>query len=569
MKQIKRTLAVLCSIACLGCTYQSQPAKTFNLATYHPHADGATDDTPAFRKLFDDVMAAGGGTVTIPPGVYFMQGEKAISIPSNTTVSAIGAEFRLPVELGDRARIVLFEGNDVTHFSWFGGFFKGYCFDPAKAENTWEPNVTTRMLVFTSSPTGTTDQLHFRDIRSDGVAGSVINVMGYTAYEDEETAANSEVNFATNITVENCTLLRTGKFMWDYGYLWQFLVFPEESTPAEVTMAKKYFHNELVRENLKLDDGSDKVCFDNATNPPRLGETVCFYDDRLPQNIVRGRQYFVVESTPEYIRISETKEGKPLAFTGAAGPDVKLMFNLNVSFMDWGPIGTGPGKGCIDLVRCRNTKILGCTISALGDAMHVYGCHNNIIANNQILGARMGAFFLAEYSKNSTVTGNTVDGANGSRVVSIERSNEDVTMVGNVFRNGGRGCWINQPRNLIIKGNIFVNNTNKGTRDHHVGRRDFKTGGWQSYPEIYFSTYQEGATYGPVIIADNIFVTSPEAAAVIHFAENGRNIQVTGNSFTGATDLIMIDEDNPTITVANNQGGTVNKGKNPAVKFAN
>lgn len=30
--------------------------------------------------------------------------------------------------------------------------------------------------------------------------------------------------FARHVTLENCTLERSGKFMWDYGYLWQITV---------------------------------------------------------------------------------------------------------------------------------------------------------------------------------------------------------------------------------------------------------------------------------------------------------------------------------------------------------
>ncbi|MDR2764964.1 MAG: right-handed parallel beta-helix repeat-containing protein [Tannerella sp.] len=564
MKRI--SLFFLACIICAGC---GRPDGVFHLADCHPHADGVTDDTPAFRRLLEAVDAAGGGTVTIPPGDYFLCGDEPLPLPSNTAVSAVGARFFLPRTLGDQARIILFEGRDVVNFSWTGGFFRGYCFHPDGTENTWEPNVTTRIFVVSTSEKGTTDRLTFRDIRSERVAGAVVNVIGYTGLE-EDTAENTDINFATNVSVENCTLLQTGKFMWDYGYLWQLLVFAEDYTPAEVAMAQKYFFSELIREKIRISDGSDKVYFNNASDPLPADQTLCFYNDRLPANIVKGKRYYVAESTPEYVTVSETKGGQPIVFDGAGGGQLKLISNLWHAFMDlYAPAGAGPGKGCIDLQRCKNTRITGCTISALGDAMHVYCSHNNLIANNQILGARMGAFFLAEYSKNSTITGNTVDGTNGSRVLSIERSNEDVTLVGNIFRNGGRGCWINQPGNLIIQGNIFVNNTTKGIKDPRQGRRDFKTGDWQSFPELYFSTYQKGALYGPVILSDNIFVTSPEAAAVIHFAENGRDITASGNIFKGATGLVLMDEDDDSVRLTDNAGCTVRKGKDPSVLFAN
>lgn len=40
----------------------------------------------------------------------------------------------------------------------------------------------------------------------------------------------------------------------------------------------------------------------------------------------------------------------------------------------------------------------------------------------------MGAFFLAEFCKTRGSAGNTVDGTNGSRVISVEKSCEDVVI---------------------------------------------------------------------------------------------------------------------------------------------
>ncbi len=136
----------------------------------------------------------------------------------------------------------------------------------------------------------------------------------------------------------------------------------------------------------------------------------------------------------------------------------------------------GPGKGSIDLAGCKNKSVTGCKLSSLGDAMHIHSSHNNTFSNNHITRSRMRAFFLSEFCKNSTITGNTVDGTNGSRIMTIEKSNEDVVVIGNTFRNGGRGSWINQPKNLIITNNISINNTTKGEQDPWRRRRDYKTG---------------------------------------------------------------------------------------------
>ena len=544
---------------------QSASKTSFNLSQFKPNANGKSDDAPAFQKLFEAVSKVGGGTVTIPAGEYYVSGLSSISLPSNTTVFAYGANFHLPKTLGDQARIVVFKGENMTNFTWFGGHFEGYCFDHRNPPNTWEPNVNTRIFVISTSESGKTDHILFRDVSSNKVAGAIVNIEGYKKVHD---SPNVE-NFATNVSVENCTFIDSGKFMWDYGLLWQIIVFSEEYTPSDLAMAKKYFRNDLIRSNLKMNDGDDKILFDNKLNPISISnsnlpkDAVCFFGDKLPENIIKGKQYFIVTSTAQYIQVSDQPKGEPITFKGSSSAtQTNLIYNLQDAFyVLYAPIGSGPGKGCIDLVACKNTRITGCKISALGDAMHIHSCHNNIFSNNQIIGARMGAFFLAEYSKNSSIIGNTVNGTNGSRIMSIERSNEDVTVIGNTFRNGGRGSWINQPKNLIMQGNIFINNTTKCDPGPWIGRKTFKTGTWESYSEIYFTTYQKGGKYGPVILKDNIFETGPGAAAAIQFEKNGEDVLVEGNFFKGNTGVINLDADDKTITIGRNFGAKVMESK--------
>lgn len=557
MRKLTTTLLLIC-LCQMGyiCAQPANNRKAFNLVTYQPHADGKTDDTRAFRTLFEEVSKNNGGTVTIPPGDYYLEGINPLIIISNTHVIAYGANFFLPEKLGDMARITLFEGVDVSNFSWMGGSFTGYCFDPSNLNNTWEPNANTRMLTIHTSEKGKTDNLIFRDITSYKIAGAVINVNGHVAPDNR-----NKINFATNVTVENCTLLESGKFMWDYGFLWQIIVFPDQYSKEDLNMAYKYFDTTLIFKGIAMNSGSSRIALNNSGTGINVNTQVCFYNDKLPGNIIYGKRYYVVESTPASIKVSDTPNGTPVVFTGSGGADIHLIKDVKRAFFQFAPSGSGPGKGSIDLDGCKNTKITGCKISALGDAMHIHNSQNNIFANNHILGARMGAFFLAEYCKNSTITGNIVDGTNGSRVVSIEKSNENVTVTGNVFRNGGRGCWVNQPRNLVFQGNVFVNNTTKSEKNSPKGRRDFKTGGWQSFPEIYFTTYEENGKYGPVILKDNIFVTGTDAAAAIQFEKNGFDILVEGNVFKGSTGAIMLDENTPTIIIRNNTGATIRRGK--------
>ena len=207
----------------------------------------------------------------------------------------------------------------------------------------------------------------------------------------------------------------------------------------------------------------------------------------------------------------------------------------SVSYWRWGPKDVGPGKGGVDVSQSRNVIVSGCRMNACGDAMHVYECHDVVLSANQVTGARMGAFFVAEYCKNVTVVGNTVEGTNGSRVLSVEKSAEDVVIIGNTFRNGGRGTWINQPKNIVIANNIFCENTLKATPVTGIGRHTYhEKDGFEKYPELYFTTYVPGAEYGPVILRDNIFTLSPSASLAVAFRNGGRGIVFENNVFRGA-----------------------------------
>ena len=58
-------------------------------------------------------------------------------------------------------------------------------------------------------------------------------------------------------------------------------------------------------------------------------------------------------------------------------------------------------------------------------------------------------------------------------------------------------------------------------------------GDFESYPELYFTTWQAGAEYGPVIVRGNIFETDAGASAAVAFNPGGRDILLDGNVFRG------------------------------------
>lgn len=504
-------------------------------------------------------LLANDGVVTIPAGDYHLDGTHPIPLRSNTTVMAHGARFILPETLPDLARVVLFAGENIAHFAWHGGEFIGHVFDPAMKDNTWEPNANTKGIEITTTKLGGTHDILFRDVKSNGMAAAVIGVHGKYGKKSE-----SEVeHFAERVAVESCTLLRSGKFMWDYGYLWQIMTFPEAYEPWEVERARKYFRTDLMRE-VKFE--GDLVKLDNTTRPLVISatdepkEALTFMGTHLPKNIVRGLQYFVVESTPEFIKIAEKPQGKPIRFENEGSG--QLAFNISGTYLGaYAPTGSGPGKGAFDIVGARDVRVTGCQLSAIGDTMHIQRCRNIVFASNHILGSRMGAFFLAEFCQNATITGNLVDGTNGSRIVSVEKSCTDVTMTGNTFRNGGRGAWINQPVNFIMTGNVFVNNTTKNEPNMRRGRIAFQTAKPGQFPELYFTLYEPGATYGPIIVKDNIFVLGDSAPdEAVTFAPNGHDLQFTGNTFQTKPAVIVVDPSCRNALIENNQGAkTVRK----------
>ena len=495
-------------------------------------------------------LLAKDGVVTIPAGDYHLDGTQPIPLLSNTTVMAHGARFILPKTLPDQARVVLFAGENITHFAWHGGDFIGHVFDPSKKDNTWEPNANTKGIEITTTVAGGSHDLLFRDVKSNGMAAAVIGVHGKYGAKGE-----SEVeHYAERIAIESCTLLRSGKFMWDYGYLWQIMTFPEAYEPREVERAKKYFRTDLMHdvtfsgELVKFENTAKPIAI-SATDDPK--EALTFMGSALPKNITRGLQYFVIESTPTYIKIAEKPQGTPMRFEGDGRG--QLVQNIQATYLAaYAPTGSGPGKGAFDIVGARDVRVTSCQLSAIGDTMHIQRCRNIVFANNHILGSRMGAFFLAEFCQNAAITGNLVDGTNGSRVISVEKSCTDVTMAGNTFRNGGRGAWINQPVNFIMTGNIFMNNTTKNESEMRRGRIAFQTAKPGQFPELYFTLYEPAATYGPIIVKDNIFQLGdhcPDEA--VTFAPNGHDLVFSGNTFqrtgerVGKPVLLVVD---PTCT---------------------
>ena len=441
---------------------------------------------------------------------------------------------------------------DISNFSWQGGVFKGHVFDVNSIENSWAPNVNTRGILVACSENGKVENIEFHGIKGDRIAGAVVSVEGYKLAED-----NVE-RFAENVKLINCNFKNCGKFMWDYGYLWQRIVFDELYSESEVEKAYKYMPEEYMSGYVTITDGTDYITVDNLPSSGEcLEDAVVFFNDALPQNIKKGKRYWIIEEKGNQLKLSEQKNGKPIIFNGNGGEKVRLFRQLHLAFyVMYAPEGAGPGKGAFDFTGCKDVIVTGCTVSALGDTMHIHSSNNVIFSNNQITGSRMGAFFIAEHCSNVTVTGNTIQGTNGSRVMSIERSTKNITITGNTFIGGGRGSWINQLYNIILSDNIFIENTTKCEKDPKRGRINFYEGEYENYAEIYFTTWQPDAKYGPVIVRGNIIQTGKGCSAAVTFHSGGENIIMDGNIIKGTTGKIIVQEGCENPIMSNNIGIT-------------
>lgn len=469
------------------------------------------------RKLFFN--ANPGETVIVPPGEYEWDGE--IPLKSGLHVIADGAVFRFPVAL-PAAHVRMFVGRDIRDFSWQGGTFTGHVYNPAAGMNVWEPNAETAAIVIDGG-----ENLTFTRLNGDNLAGPVILISG------RESAPVKHVT-VTGLHTHLC-----GKFMWDYGYLWQRITFPEHHTPTEVENACRHMPAVFYSDALRFD--CTRITSTRLPAKQPQDDAVTFFGDRLPPEIVKGRYYYAEEADGA-ITVRERLSDPPICFT-PGDYDCRMFRGIyQVYHAMYAPAGSGTSKGSLDIRLAEDVHVSGCSISAPGDATHFHQCRDGVIRDNILSGARMGAMFLSFGCENMLVTGNIVDGGNGSRVLTVETGGTGIRIEGNIFKNGGRGTWIDTPHGIILRGNLFERNTCKASPDPAVGRISPTAGTYERFAEIYFTTRQNGAVYGDITLEDNLIRTGEGCTAALAFNANGQNIRVTGNTFAGASRGIYVSD---------------------------
>lgn len=508
--------------------------KIFHLSDFLP--GNGKDDTEAFARCFEAARqeSADAVQIIIAPGNYHLDAIEPIPLCSNLTVLADGANFYFPEDLTNPRHRTMFAGAGISRFTWKGGCFHGHVYRIPLETPVWEPDACSRCIALECTADATCSDLHFTGIHGDSCAGSVLSVYGRLGSEGN--------NPADGVEVTDCHFSQCGKFMWDYGFLWERVTFPELFTPEDVKVANCYISKENISGPIRfLGDFIQVEACPPFKPEPRLPlDTISFAGTGLPPEILPGKAYYVLEEKEGRIRFSNTPGGAPVTCTPAQGNRAFLFRNLfDLFHWAYAPQGQGPGKGGLDLVCCRNVTVNGCSFSANGDTMHIKDSTQVVFSNNRIEGSRMGAFFLAFNCSYVTACGNVVNGTNGSRVLTVEKGCHDVVISGNVFTGGGRGCWFNNNENLILSENVFRNNVCKGIPTSGIGRHSPFSGSFERYPELYFAHARKG--YGNIIVRSNVFEATPtNTEPTLLFQEHGHDLILENNLFVSGTRQLSV-----------------------------
>jgi hypothetical protein len=509
--------------------------------------------------------------VRSPPGRYLIKAIAANTCqpPTNVVIDATGAEFLFPETLGSGLYFVWQTAYDVQNFVWKGGKFIGHAFDPnlvPHTANTWQPNVVVGGFYFDSKPGIGSRNILFEGLESDGLQGSVIAVVG------SRINAYTLATFAENITLRQCRFTRSGALYWDYGFLWQRLVWAYEYDENNRSMAQTYFNPTIFTTPVTVN--GTRIEFDNSTAriaiapDAGLSRAVCFYGESVDSALTRGRAYYPAESDATHIAVSLTPGSTPIALNGD-GRDMRMMYDLQRAFYEmFFPYGGRP-NATFQIDGAVGVDVSDCVLeNSNSDAMMIRQSKGVTFRRNEIRGARMGALFIGDLSENVLVEDNFIDDGNGSRLISIDRSCKDVVVRRNRFLNGGRGCWIDQPRGIVIASNVFSNLTLKNTADPYLGRRSPGNGGYERWDPMYFTVHNMppygGQPWGPVTIVSNVIDagTGPLPAQAIRLEANARDVLIANNDFRGSCTCFALASSIERVTFGPNAGIlTANSGR--------
>ena len=330
--------------------------------------------------------------------------------------------------------------------------------------------------------------------------------------------------------------------MWDYGYLWQITVWPEDYNAAERAMAAKYFRHDLVRGPVRMEAGDDRVFFDNAKPLPvsqkREGAERNAATMRCASSATRCRRTSCAGGSTSWSRARRSSSaspsrpgGEPIRFAGDAGPQAQLISDLFQAHLAlYAPAGSGPGKGALDLVGCENVIVRGCRLSALGDTMHIQKSRGVIFADNHITGSRMGAFFLAEY-----LQGRDHHRQHRGRHERLARDERREVVRGRDDHRQHlpqrRPRLLDQPAAQLRAGRQHLREQHDQVRTRPAPRApQLRHRRLRALRRAVLHHPRAGGRYGNVIVRGNIFTSGPKPTHAITFAPGGDTILVADKS---------------------------------------
>ena len=87
-----------------------------------------------------------------------------------------------------------------------------------------------------------------------------------------------------------------------------------------------------------------------------------------------------------------------------------------------------------------------------------------------------------------------------------------------------------------------------------MGRISPTEGTFEHFAEIYFTTRQNGAVYGDIVLEDNLIRTGEGCSAALAFNAHGRSIRVSGNTFAGPSRNIYVSAACEDVDIRGNSG---------------
>jgi hypothetical protein len=485
-------------------------------------------------------------TVIFKPGsslyIGFSSANSNITVPSNTRLIFDGVKFVFPTNLYSAAAgntdyplLTVFGGSDITNLVMRGGTATGYAFDIFASDlstNNWQPTNGVAFLRLTSTAGNGNNGITVNGLTCSWLGGPAVAVDGIGTTSDSAVTAST---LSGNIKIVDCTFFRCGCPMWDYQRPYNWLAgYPTNTTLQQAQYASNYMvPGSVVVGQVSFTNGSSTVYFNNAagtvpaSTSGALTKAVFFYGTTMPTisgssiPLRFGTPYWVNTSSSTGITVSLTYGGAAVSFT-SSGTGVQMLYGINDLYYFpnttlRSDLNSQPAyDGAFELAWCTNITISGTRFSALGDAMNVVNCSLATMTGCTVWESVMGAINWGPGCRDVSFSNNSVNGGNGSRLITIENFVKRVTGTANTFTNGGRGSLFVNVSDMIISKNTFVTPTTKNTPAFGNGQWDFKVGAWQRSPVFQFNTQPGVATLSTnIILTENTIWTTNTTAALL------------------------------------------------------